>query len=70
MKKLLLVFSGLLLTLATQAQLNVTLKSNLQYPNDALSNIGGYVDSLGNEYALVGYESGSLLSMLPTRPIR
>ncbi|MBK9401621.1 MAG: choice-of-anchor B family protein [Bacteroidetes bacterium] len=71
MKKLLLVFSGILLTLATQAQLNVSLRSNLQYPNDALSNIGGYVDSLGNEYALVGYESGlSIVNVTdPANPV-
>ncbi|MBP7168094.1 MAG: choice-of-anchor B family protein [Bacteroidia bacterium] len=58
MKKLLAVISVLLVTLSVQAQLNVSFRSNLPYPNDALSNIGGYVDSLGNEYALVGYESG------------
>lgn len=47
-----------LLTLNVSAQLNITLKSNLSYNGDALSNIGGYVDSAGNEYALVGYEQG------------
>ncbi len=58
MKNLLLLIGGVLLSFTGHAQLNVTFKSNLIYPNDALSNIGGYVDSLGNEYALVGYESG------------
>ncbi|MBK9401655.1 MAG: hypothetical protein IPN36_12595 [Bacteroidetes bacterium] len=33
------------------------LKIKSQYPQDALSNIRGYVDSLGNRpYALVGFE--------------
>lgn len=58
MKKLLLLLTGLGIALQSAAQLNVTYRSNLPYPNDALSNIGGYVDSSGNEYALVGYESG------------
>ena len=40
------------------AQLNTTLRSHLSYGNSALANIGGYVDSLGNEYALVGYDQG------------
>ena len=39
------------------AQLNVSLRSNLPY-NYVLSNIGGYVDSSGNEYALVGTFTG------------
>lgn len=58
MKKLLLFLMSITLVLNSSAQTNVTFKSNLPYPNDALSNIGGYVDSQGNEYALVGYESG------------
>ena len=40
---------SLTLVLNSSAQTNVTYKSNLPYPNDALSNIGGYVDSQGNE---------------------
>jgi choice-of-anchor B domain-containing protein len=40
------------------AQKNVTFRSNLPYPGKVLSNIGGYVDSLGNEYALVGHSEG------------
>lgn len=58
MKRIVCVLCGLFMAMATQAQLNVNFRSNLTYPNDALSNIGGYVDSAGNEYALVGYESG------------
>ena len=38
-------------------QLNVTMRSHLPY-SVALSNIGGYVDSSGNEYALVGTYNG------------
>ena len=40
------------------AQINLQLDANLPYPTDALANISGYVDSLGNEYALVGTQSG------------
>lgn len=40
------------------AQKNITLRSHLTYPGKQLSNIGGYVDSLGNEYALVGHSEG------------
>lgn len=40
------------------AQKNITLRSQLQFPGKQLSNIGGYVDSLGNEYALVGHSEG------------
>ncbi len=36
---------------------NLTLRSNLPYAG-SLANIGGYVDSLGNEYALVGWSGG------------
>jgi choice-of-anchor B domain-containing protein len=56
-RKLMLVFTGLLLATIANAQLNVTFRSNLPY-NGALANIGGYVDGNGTEYALVGYEFG------------
>lgn len=49
--------TGLLCSTLLSAQLNVSFRSNLPY-GVALANIGGYVDSLGNEYALVGYENG------------
>ena len=39
------------------AQLNVAFRSNLPI-SGTLANIGGYVDSSGNEYALVGYSGG------------
>lgn len=40
------------------AQKNITLRSHMPFPGKQLSNIGGYVDSLGNEYALVGHSEG------------
>ncbi|MEP7263206.1 MAG: choice-of-anchor B family protein [Bacteroidota bacterium] len=41
----------------SNAQLNVTFRSNMPFPGQ-LANISGYVDNLGNEYALVGWTSG------------
>lgn len=58
MKKLLLFAGAMLWALVTLAQQNVVFRSNLTYNGNALSNIGGYADSAGNEYALVGYEQG------------
>jgi choice-of-anchor B domain-containing protein len=70
MKKLLTI--GFLLLFYTQSfsQLNVSLRSNLPY-NYVLSNIGGYVDSSGNEYALVGTFTGlSIVDVTnPTNPV-
>jgi choice-of-anchor B domain-containing protein len=59
MKKLLMITMGLLLSgLITYGQnFNLTLRSTLTY-GVTLSNIGGYVDGQGNEYALVGYYNG------------
>ncbi len=42
----------------SSAQLNVALRSSLAYPGQTCANICGYVDSLGNEYALVGASQG------------
>lgn len=43
----------------TQAQnQNMVLRDQLTYPGQTLANIWGYVDSLGNEYALVGASQG------------
>lgn len=49
---------------------NLTLAANLPYPF-ALANIGGYVDSHGTEYALVGTEEGlSIVDVsTPTNPV-
>ncbi len=53
------------------SQKNLTLLSNLPYGSVQLSNIWGYVDSLGNEYALVGTSYGvSIVDVtIPTNPI-
>ena len=58
MKKILALLTALVFSLGVNAQLNVTLRSNLSYNGQSLANIGGYVDSTGNEYALVGYSGG------------
>jgi choice-of-anchor B domain-containing protein len=70
MKKLLFIVLTLLVQSAF-AQLNISLLSNLPYPGKMLSNIGGYVDHSGNEYALVGYEDGlSIVDVtVPTAPV-
>jgi len=39
-------------------QLNIAFRSQMAFPGIASSNIWGYVDSLGNEYALVGTSDG------------
>ncbi|MFM7017084.1 MAG: choice-of-anchor B family protein [Bacteroidota bacterium] len=70
MKKLFAIGFILLCYIQSFAQLNVSLRSNLTY-NYALSNIGGYVDSSGNEYALVGTYTGlSIVDVTdPANPI-
>jgi choice-of-anchor B domain-containing protein len=69
MKKL----SLLLITLISHYAFsqNLQLASNLLYPGVALANIGGYVDSLNNEYALVGTFNGlDIVDVtVPTNPI-
>ena len=47
----------MMISMISFGQLNVTMRSHLPY-SVALSNIGGYVDSSGNEYALVGTYNG------------
>lgn len=41
-----------------QENYNLQMRGNLPFPGRELANIGGYVDSLGNEYALVGTSTG------------
>ena len=56
-----LLFAGLAILSfydTSYSQLNVTLRSHLTYPGQTCANICGYVDSLGNEYALVGASLG------------
>jgi len=55
--KSLLVVASILFTQFISAQ-NLQFRSNLSYGSTALANIGGYTDSLDNEYALVGTEEG------------
>lgn len=58
MKKVVMLLAALVFSLGVHAQLNVTFRSSLSYNGQNLANIGGYVDSFGNEYALVGYSGG------------
>ena len=69
MKRIVLLF-GLLLSFQAYSQ-NLQLMANLSYGNSALANIGGYVDSLGNEYALVGTDFGlSIVDVtIPSSPV-
>lgn len=41
-----------------QENYNLVVRSNLRFPGSSLANIGGYADSSGNEYALVGTSKG------------
>src|SRR6185295_17337036 len=69
MKKLYSIIILMLICATSYAQ-NLTLQGTLPYPFD-LANIGGYVDSQGNEYALVGTEDGlSIVDVTtPTNPV-
>ncbi len=58
-----LICAILTICISSYSQLNMTLLGNLDYQQlhgSDLSDIWGYVDELGNEYALVGYNSGGL----------
>ncbi len=69
-KKLFIAAGVLLTTVITAQNLNVTLQGQLAYPGQTCANICGYVDSLGNEYALVGASVGlSIVDVTnPTTP--
>lgn len=60
MRKLFLTLACTVYTLITFAQTpkNMVQRSHMRFPGKELSNICGYVDSLGNEYALVGTSTG------------
>ncbi|MEP7265222.1 MAG: choice-of-anchor B family protein [Bacteroidota bacterium] len=59
LKKHLLFLIALFITHHTFCQLNMQFRSQLQYgASNELANIGGYVDSTGKEYALVGCQTG------------
>src|SRR4051812_32402165 len=70
MKKLLFILLIFIVQAAT-AQLNIQFRANLTYPGLSLANIGGFVDHLGNEYALVGYQNGlDIVDVtIPTAPV-
>jgi len=58
-KLLVCAFFAFVLAANSSAQnLNVVLRSQLTYPGHTCANITGYVDSVGNEYALVGVADG------------
>jgi choice-of-anchor B domain-containing protein len=69
----LLFVAASIFALATNssAQLNVTFQAQLPYPGETCANICGYVDSLGNEYALVGAQMGmSIVDVtIPNAPV-
>lgn len=50
----LVIFSGI----ASAQNYNITLAATLPYPGQSLANICGFVDTAGNEYALVGAHNG------------
>lgn len=52
--RLIIIAIAFCATTSAQSPLNFTFRSNLAYPGKSLSNLWGYVDTLGNEYALVG----------------
>lgn len=54
------VYLLLLVGVSAQAQLNMTLKSNLKFDKN-LSDIWGYVDETGKEYALVGLRDATAI---------
>lgn len=54
MKKLLFLPLFLLFSLTVSAQVNLTTLGRLTYPNQTCAGVWHYVDSIGNEYALVG----------------
>ena len=72
-KKLLFNTSVLLILpiISFSQNLNLTLRGQLKYPKESLSNICGYVDGAGNEYALVGTETGlSIVDVTnPAKPV-
>ena len=69
---LLIVIAGIGQRSHSQNHLNVTLAGHLAYPGQTCANIWGYVDSLGNEYALVGASDGlSIVDVtVPSAPVQ
>lgn len=71
MKTNILTIIFVILNLFVLAQTNINFAAQLQYPGHTLSNIWGYVDTLGNEYALVGTSAGlSIVDVtVPSSPV-
>ncbi len=72
MKKFLLISFAAISFISAQAQLNLTVASQYIFGNNqSCSNIWGYVDGQGNEYALVGAEDGMAIVnvTVPTNPV-
>ena len=72
LKQTILSFTIFLFALTATAQLNLNLSANYVFPpsRGECSDIWGYVDTVGNEYALVGVETGlSIVDVTdPTSP--
>ena len=69
----LFLFFFILIISKAQGQLNIQFRGQLAYgTSNELSNIGGYVDSTGKEYALVGCQTGlSIVDVTnPATPIQ
>ncbi|MBP6335686.1 MAG: choice-of-anchor B family protein [Bacteroidia bacterium] len=64
------LISVLLLSQFASGQ-NLQFRANLSYGSDVLANVWGYIDSLDNEYALVGTENGMDIVDVtnPTNPV-
>jgi choice-of-anchor B domain-containing protein len=73
LKQTILSFVTLLFTLTATAQLNINLSANYVFPpsRGECSDIWGYVDQAGNEYAIVGNQSGVAIVDVttPTNPV-
>jgi choice-of-anchor B domain-containing protein len=73
MKKVISLFTIILMSFNLPAQLNMTQLGKLSYPASRgdLSDIWGYVDENGNEYACVGLQNGvSIVDVTnPTNPV-
>jgi choice-of-anchor B domain-containing protein len=72
MRQIFAVAAAFLIAISAKSQenYNLTIVGQLTFPGKTCANIGGYVDSLGNEYALVGTSTGlSIVDVTePTTP--
>ncbi len=66
-----LLFLPIILISISGFSQNLQLRANLPYPSIPLANISGYVDSVSNEYALVGTYNGlDIVDVtIPTNPV-